>query len=74
MDTSKNFEKLAELVGESAACDILNDLISEEYERQNPEADTEQRNLDWDSFCTRYTGKAADQLITESILAQYEED
>ena len=72
MDTSKNFEKLTELVGESAACDILNDLIAEEYSRQNPDADFEQRNADWDSFCSRYTGSAADTLVTESVLSEYE--
>lgn len=72
MDTSKNFEKLTELVGESAACDILNALIAQEYERQNPDADFEQRNADWDAFCDRYTGAAADLLITEEVIAEYE--
>lgn len=72
MDTSKNFERLTELVGLTSACGILNDLIAEEYERQHPEASFEQRNLDWDSFCSRYTGAAADELITEDVIAEYE--
>lgn len=71
MNTSKNFEKLIELVGLTSACDILNELIAEEYERQNPEAGFEQSNLEWDDFCSRYTGAAADELITEEILNEY---
>lgn len=69
---NNNFERLTELVGLTSACGILNDLIAEEYERQNPEADFEQRNLEWASFCALYAGDAADDLITESILAEYE--
>ena len=72
METSDKFEKLKELVGEFAACDILNDLISKEYDRQNPNAGFEQRNMDWYSFCARYTGAAADELITDDIIAEYE--
>ena len=72
MNTSKNFEKLTELVGLTSACGILNELIAEEYERQNPEADFEQRNQEWEDFCSRYTGEAADELITEELLNSYE--
>lgn len=72
MNTSRNFEKLTELVGETASCDILNDLIAEEYNRQNPDADFEQRNAEWETFCGRYAGEAADLLITEEVLAEYE--
>jgi hypothetical protein len=70
--TSKNFERLTELVDLTSACGILNELIAEEYERQNPDADFEQRNLEWDAFCDRYTGAAADLLITNEVLAEYE--
>lgn len=72
MNTSANFEKLTELVGINTACSILNELIAAEYEKQNPDADFEQRNRDWDNFCSLYTGATADELITEDILAEYE--
>lgn len=72
METSNKFEKLTELVGESAACDILDELIAKEYNKQNPEADSEQRDREWYPFCSRYTGDAADELITDEIIAEYE--
>ena len=72
METSDKFEKLTQLVGEAAACDILNDLIAQEYDRQTPDADFEKRNMEWESFCARYTGAAADELITDDIITEYE--
>ena len=71
MNTSANFEKLTKLVGTNTACSILNELIAAEYERKNPDADFEQRNRDWENFCSLYTGSAADELITDDILNEY---
>lgn len=71
METSKNFEKLTEMVGESAACDILNDLIAAEYNRQYPNATFEERNNEWGKFVELYTGSAADELITSDVLEEY---
>lgn len=71
METSKNFEKLTEMVGESAACDILNELIAAEYNRLHPEATFEERNADWEQFVELYTGSAADELITADVLEEY---
>lgn len=68
---SNQFLKLEKLVGSANACSILNDLIAEEYNRQHPDATFEERNSDWDAFCDRYTGAAADELITADVLEEY---
>lgn len=73
LDKSVNFEKLCEMIGTHNACSVLNDLIAEKYNELHPNATVEQTSKEWDSFCENYNGSAADELITEEILDEYEE-
>lgn len=75
MDTSTQFDKLAEYIGTDAACDILNELIAERMKDDTSnfyELDAAERDILWQQYLDRYTGSAADELITDEVLAEHE--
>lgn len=62
------FERLDFMLGRGIAYDILNDLISDKLDEDNPEGDAEKL---WHEYLERYSGDGANQLITDELLAQY---
>lgn len=76
-NNSTAFDKLRSEVGESAACDILNERIAARMEEEHPEyADLEPCEKDslWAEYCDRYTGAAADELLPEYCTAELPTD
>jgi hypothetical protein len=76
-NNSTAFDFLRSEVGESAACDILNERIAARMEEEHPDyTDLEPCEKDalWAEYCERYTGAAADELLPEYCTAELPTD
>lgn len=71
------FETLEREFGQSTALGILNELIGERMLAENPdysELDGMEKDILWDTYCQRYSGDNAEELLAPYIEENFGEE